>query len=171
VLKRAVVALPRIHATPAWQRVLDVRARFDPLAERIAPHVTLVFPFEDPINDADLEDHVRGVAGRLDRFPITLAEVTAHESEYLFLNIKRGNDAVVQLHDALYTGVLALHRSRMHTFVPHVTVGRVSREQLPAALEATTPLSDAIDARIDSLVVYSIEPQGIRPIRFDVALR
>jgi 2'-5' RNA ligase len=44
------------------------------------------------------------------------------------LNIGRGNDEVMQLHDVLYSGALATHHVRRHTFVPHVTVGRVRQK-------------------------------------------
>ncbi len=169
---RAVVAVPRIadESVFAWQQIVAVRGRFDPLAETIAPHLTLVFPFDDPMSDEALEGHLRRAATDVPRFPITLGEITAHDGEYLFLNVKSGNDAVIQLHDALYTGALAIHRSRRHTFVPHVTVGRPSRETLSGALDATASLTTAIHAHVDSLCVYRIEPDGIRPVLFEVPL-
>ena len=40
-------------------------------------------------------------------FEVTLREVTGHIEEYLFLNVKRGADQLVALHDQLYSGVLS----------------------------------------------------------------
>jgi len=169
--KRVVVAFPKIESAIEWKQLLSVRERFDPLAGRIAPHLTLVFPFEDTMSDLALEQHLRNVVTDLPRFPVTLREITAHENEYLFLNVKRGNDALIHLHDALYTGALAAHRVRMHTFVPHVTVGRLLPEDLPAALDATADVTSAIHANVDTISVYRIEPDGMRPALFELPLK
>lgn len=168
--KRVVVAFPTIADASAWAQVMAVRERFDPLAGRIAPHLALVFPFQDPMSDRVLEAHLRSAASQVQRFAITLGEVTAHENEYLFLNVKRGNDAVVHLHDALYTGALAPHRVRMHTFVPHVTVGRLAADELAAALDDSSALTSAIAAAVDAISVYRIEADGTRPVLFEVPL-
>ncbi len=169
--RRVVVAFPRIEDPVPWNAILATRDRLDPLAGQVAPHLTLLSPFEDAISDRDLEAHLRAVASALPPFPITLRDVTAHEEEYLFLNVKRGNDALVQLHDTLYTGPLAAHRPRSHTFVPHLTVGRVLPADLPGALEETAPHTTPIQAQVDTLSVYRIDPDGSRPILFEVPLR
>jgi 2'-5' RNA ligase len=168
--KRVVVAFPRIESAVEWTQVMSVRSRFDPLAGKIAPHLTLVFPFEDPMSDSALEQHLRSAVSELQGFAITLREVTLHENEYLFLNVKRGNGALIVLHDILYGGALAAHRVRMHTFVPHLTVGRLSPNDIAAALEATSGLTSAIHAKVDSVSVYRIEPDGRRPVLFELPL-
>jgi 2'-5' RNA ligase len=168
--KRAIVALPRVASAAAWDRVRAVRDQLDPLARYIAAHLTLVFPFDDPTPDGELEAHVRTVAASCAPLAVTLAGVTLHDHEYLFLNVKRGNDAIVALHDALYTGALARHRSRMHTFVPHVTVGRVRANDVARALELTATLADPIAATLDALTVYRIDTDGDRPALFDLPL-
>jgi 2'-5' RNA ligase len=168
--KRVVVAFPRAASAVAWRQVLSVRERFDPLADKIAPHLTLVFPFEDALSDHALEKHLRSAVAGLPTFPVIFRGITAHENEYLFLNVVKGNDSVIQLHDALYTGPLAVHRVRLHTFVPHVTVGRVSASQLSAALHATAGLTDAVHACVDTLSAYRIDPDGMRPVLLELPL-
>jgi 2'-5' RNA ligase len=167
--KRVVVVFPRVESVVEWGELVSMRDRFDPLAQAIGAHLTLVSPFEDALPDAALEQHVRSVAG-LPAFPVILSEVTAHEDEYLFLNVKQGNDELILLRDNLYRGPLAPHRDRSHTFVPHVTVGRVSRERLPLALDETALLTAAIRARVDTISCYRIEPDGRRPLVFEVVL-
>jgi 2'-5' RNA ligase len=103
-------------------------------------------------------------------FPVLLRGVTVHDDEYLFLNVKRGNDVLVELHDALYAETLAAHRSRMHTFVPHVTIGRVALADLPAALDATSSLTSPIRASVETISVYRILPDGTRPVLFELPL-
>jgi 2'-5' RNA ligase len=167
---RVIVAFPKVVGEAAWSRIAAVRARFDPLAHEIAPHLTLVFPFDDPMPDGALERHLRSVLRGIRSFPVVLADVTAHESEYLFLNVKRGNDALVELHDLLYTGPLAAHRLRTHTFVPHVTVGRLAAAELGAALAATADLAGPLPATVDTISVYRSEPQGPRSVVLEVPL-
>ena len=159
---RYVVAFPRIAAVDAWREILAVRERFDPLAQEIPAHVTLVFPFEDTLSDAALEMHLRRALSGCARFAVTFGGITAHENEYLFLNVKRGNDAFIALHDALYTGPLARHLNRQHTYVPHVTVGRLPAHQLAAALAATSTVTCAIDAVIDTLSLRCLTSDGTR---------
>jgi 2'-5' RNA ligase len=143
-VRRAIVAFPRVETPDAWARVLGFRDRHDPLARSIPAHVTLVFPFEDPLSDEALEGHARDAVRGLAPIRLALRGVTAHEGEYLFLGVKQGNDAVVALRDALHRGVLTPHRSRLHTFVPHVTIGRVGPADLPRALADSAAL-DAVE--------------------------
>lgn len=168
--KRYVVAFPRIADEDAWQDVVSVRERFDPLALLVPPHLTLVFPFEDTLSDAALEVHVRGVLRGFHRFAVTFRDITAHENEYLFLNVKRGNDTLVALHDALYTGPLARHLLRAHTYVPHVTVGRLPAHQLAAALDATSAITRTHEAIIDTITVRAIEDDDKRTAVLDLPL-
>jgi 2'-5' RNA ligase len=77
------------------------------------------------MSDFELEKHLRELVAQSRRFSVVFQGITAYENEYLLLNIRRGNDEVMRLHDVLYSGTLAMHHVRRHTFVPHVTVGRV----------------------------------------------
>ena len=170
VPRRVIVAYPQVADPAAWAPVLAVRERFDPLASRIAPHLTLVFPFEDAMSDDELRAHIRQATSAVPAFDVSFAGITAHENEYLFLNVKRGNDTLIQLHDTLYSAALARHLVRRNTFVPHITVGRVSVQGLSAALQATANLVSPIDARVDRLSVYRIEQNGQRTDLFEQPL-
>jgi hypothetical protein len=80
------------------------------------------------------------------------------------------NDAVIARHDELSSGVLARHRLRTHSFVPHVTVGGVAAGDLAAAPEATAARSTPVTATVEVLPVHAIEPDGTRPVLFEVPL-
>ncbi|MCA8959459.1 MAG: 2'-5' RNA ligase family protein [Planctomycetes bacterium] len=168
--KRVVVAFPSVINGPEWSEIRAVRERYDPLARLVAAHLTLVYPFEDPASDEVLRAHVIRATSGIAAFDVVLGGVTAHENEVLFLNVKVGNDAIVHLHDVLYAGLLAPHLARQHTFVPHLTVGRLSPSDLAVALEATAGLTSPIRARVDRVSVYRIDPDGRRPVLFEVPL-
>jgi 2'-5' RNA ligase len=169
-IRRAIVAFPQIETDLEWARVLSFRERHDPLAKWIASHVTLVFSFEDRVSNEVLEAEVTDALRELAPFRVVLRGISAHEGEYLFLNVKRGNDAIVELHDTLYRGALAVHRSRSHTFVPHITVGRVAPMDLAAALDASAAFDGKMSGLIDRLSLYEISPAGTRSIAFEVSL-
>lgn len=165
-----MVAFPRIQSVHEWAEVLSVRDRFDPLARKIPAHITLVFPFESAMSDFELETHLRELVAQSRRFSVIFQGITAHENEYLFLNIRRGNDEVMQLHDVLYSGALAMHHVRRHTFVPHVTIGRVRSEEIQEALDATAGVNRPIKANIETIAVYAVQGDGVRPVLFELEL-
>lgn len=168
--KRALIAFPRIASPAAWAGISSFRERFDPLAKLVPAHLTLVFPFEDGMSDLALQQHVQRIAEQERSFAITLQGITAHHGEYLFLNVKRGNDSLVHLHDTFYTGALAAHLDRRHTFFPHVTVGRIRPEELDRALEAAAELSGEIQATVETLSMCRIDADQIRLV-FELELR
>jgi 2'-5' RNA ligase len=169
--KRVVVSFPKIDNLGEWAQVLAVRDQYDPLASAIAPHLTLVFPFEDSLSDSALHAHVARMVSDIPCFAVMLGEITAHENEYLFLNVKRGNDQLIHLHDALYSGVLASHLARSLTFVPHITVGRLSPGHLPTALESTRAFTSPIHARVDTVSAYLVDTDETRPVLFEIPLK
>jgi 2'-5' RNA ligase len=150
---------------------MSARDRFDPLAGKVAPHLTLVSPFEDPMSDEALESHVREAVANISAFAGRLQSVTLHEGEYLFLNVKRGSDALIHLRNNLYAGRLGPHCDRRYTFIPHVTIGRLSREQVREALDATAELTREIDFLVDAVSVYRIGADGLRPVLFEIRLK
>jgi 2'-5' RNA ligase len=153
------------------EAIEDLRRRYDPLAALLPAHLTLVFPFESALPASALAAHVRAVAAGRTPFPLALREVTGHDGEYLFLNVKCGNDELIALHDGLYTGLLAPYLEPDHTFLPHATVGR-----LPDAASFRAALADArrLDLHHDTVVrdicAYTIAPDGSRTIVCRVSL-
>jgi 2'-5' RNA ligase len=83
------------------------------------------------------------------------------EDEYLFLDAVVGGDRLVDLHDRLYEGVLAEHRSTAHVYRPHITIGRIqdrfAREQ---ALATARELSPVVDCVVRGLSVFRLNAEG-----------
>lgn len=77
---------------------------------------------------------------------------------YLFLNVKRGNDSIIELHDKLYSGILESFLFRKTTYCPHL---KVSRLQQPAefdkAMDELACYDESFEAIIDKLYVEDIE--------------
>ena len=125
-MKRAIVLFPKFDNIDAIQAV---RERFDPLAKFIAPHITIVFPFESELSAKELREHLDCALEGVKKFNVRLTGITGDFRDgYLFLNVKQGNDPIIDLHDRLYRGVLEPFLFRKVTYCPHMTVGRVEEK-------------------------------------------
>jgi 2'-5' RNA ligase len=153
--------LRAIHIFPEFSNLYSInaiRAKYDPLANLIPPHVTLVFPFESNVSTEVLAEHMKESTGTLKPFRIVMTGVTGAEGEYLFLNVKVGNDQIIQLHDKLYTGVLRQYLYRNLTYTPHLTIGRVKDKQtFEFALAETDDLNEIFETTVHEIVVESID--------------
>lgn len=160
--------LRAIHIIPHFvneHRLEELRKRHDPLYGKIASHITLVFPFESEISSRDLERHVKVCVSGTKPFPILMRGVTGAAGGYLFLNVKRGSDEIVQLHDGLYSGVLSDFLERRLTYVPHLTVGRVDDSLLfHEAVSETLGFGDEFEAVVSSVSIESISETGLSHI-------
>ena len=165
---RAIVIF-RAFADPA--PIERMRRAYDPLADFIAPHITLVFPFTSAIATEALTAHMRRATRDLTPFEVMLREVTGHMEEYLFLNVKRGADQLVALHDQLYSGILTRYLAPEHTFTPHLTVWQAGfrRTLCPGAHDARR-MTERFTVGVDEIVAYRIGEEGSRAIDCQVLL-
>lgn len=163
-----VIFLP---SSEADEQICRYRERYDPLAAHIAPHVTLVHPFVDDIEQTELRDHVARVAESSAPFQLTLREVTPFPDGYIYLNVKAGNDAVIGLRDQLYSGSLARHKSRRDTYVPHVTIGRADDElTMDQALADADQLDLHATVTASEITAYCFDDHERRHIQFTIPL-
>lgn len=146
-----------------WVEAL--RAQYDPLAHRVAAHLTLVHPITTTLAQQELLGHIQAVSRETRPIALKLQGITGHLGEYLFLNVKLGNDQVIALRDALYSGPLEAFREPLVTFVPHVTVGRLSsRDRFQEALSVTRAYTEPVVTVADALTCYRIHDDGRRVI-------
>jgi 2'-5' RNA ligase len=78
----------------------------------------------------------------------------------------------VALHDRLYTGPLRRHLSLAHTFVPHLTIGRVAdRRGFEDALAEAAAVPLVIETLVRTVAIYSIGADGSRRVQAEIPLR
>ncbi|AJT42736.1 2'-5' RNA ligase [Psychromicrobium lacuslunae] len=151
-----VVALPE----PFASELKSWRASFgDPLAEVVPGHITLVTttPAEDW--QAVLE-HVRAVAAEQHGFQVQLQGTGAFRpvSPVVYLNVVRGFEDCVALHEKLQDGPLA--RDLPFPFYPHVTVAHDVSEL--AMDEAQRRLASyQAEFPVDSMGLYEHDADGV----------
>ncbi|PWK14375.1 2'-5' RNA ligase family protein [Tumebacillus permanentifrigoris] len=153
--KRAIHIFPRFTNA---EEIDLLRQKFDPLAGLIPFHLTLVYPFESTMTAEELQAHCMEALRGCQPFPLTLQGITGTPEWYLFLNVKQGNDGIIDLHDRLYSGPLRRFLYRKVTYIPHLTVGRLhNAEAFEAALDATQAFEHTFTCQVEEITVEVIE--------------
>ena len=113
----AVVHYPHL-ACPGLN---EFRRRYDPFAELIAEHLTVVFPV--PVDRDTIWAHVQSVAGKIPPFDIRISGLERTWDHWMYLAVEEGSDEIIALHDQLYSGPLQEHLRTDLPFEPHVGLG------------------------------------------------
>ena len=158
-----------------------IRRNYDPLADLVRPHITLVFPFHSDIADAELGSHIENAISGIRPFSLQLAGTFKQEDafgNYLFLDVKEGKKQLIQLHDRLYSRALSSFSSEipysphMTPYSPHMTLGNLeNRNALHAAYEAVKSISESFSTVADTISVEKIGKQGESIILMEKNLR
>lgn len=160
-----------IHLFPVLpQAVLAFRAEHDPLGDKIPPHITLVFPFEDELSDADLREHVAKQVGSRGRIAFALGSPEIGQGGYVWLPVTQGRSEISDLHDALYTGPLLPHLSSAEAYVPHVTIARTMPTQVNRLHELACTLPGKMNGVLDAVIGERILPDGRSEVLWRIAL-
>ena len=123
--KRTIIILPEFDNI---HEIEVIRKQYDPLYKKIAPHITVVFPFESGMSCDEVLQHVENSTKRCSHFTVRMGGYSGYDNEYLFLNVIQGNDEIIDLHQQLYSGILERYHEPQYTFLPHMTVGRLSNQ-------------------------------------------
>lgn len=159
--------LPRFAVAwfPAFkdlERIEAYRRLHDPMAEDVAAHLTLVFPFPTALSALQVETHVRKVAAGWPPIPATFRGVRLQANEFVFLMARRGADSITALHDHLYARSLRHHLRHDLPYEPHITIARNAD---PARIEASfaqaeRDLAGEFSGVIRELALLAIAPDG-----------
>lgn len=77
---------------------------------------------------------------------------------YLFLNVKKGNDNIIELHDKLYSGLLEKFIFRKVTYCPHLTVGRVlDQKEFDGVIDEFSCHNEIYEIVIEKVFVENID--------------
>ncbi len=110
----------------------DIRKKYDPLANLVLPHITLVFPFDSELTNEELNLHLKECLSDIQPFKMELegfSKQINNYGNYLLLNVVQGIDEIKNIHDRLYKGRLKQFDAG-YDYIPHMTVGKESSEEL-----------------------------------------
>lgn len=159
---RSIIIIPKFTNMAA---INELRKKYDPLVDKIPPHITLVFPFASSFTTEELREHVTTTLAGVPAFEVKLKGITGSENGYLFLNVKQGNDQIIELHDRLYSGLLASYIYRKATYCPHLTVGKVETSDLfEQAMQMTRDFDQEFATTVEEIIVEWIDEKEVSQI-------
>ncbi|ADL50061.1 2'-5' RNA ligase family protein [Clostridium cellulovorans] len=174
MLKRCIMIFPKFEN---GQVIDKIREKYDPLVTHVRPHITLVFPFDSNIKTNELKNHISLVLSEVETFEVILKGITPVSSfgKYLFLNIEKGTEEIIQLHKKLYTGILEEHFPEWlkgNNFLPHMTVGSFQKEEeFQMAAEETKAVVDAFRTIVTAVSVEIIDENEDSIIELEIPLK
>ena len=154
-----------------------VRERYDPLVNHVQPHITLVFPFDSDIETNELKEHISSVVSNTTPFEVILNGITPTNSfgRYLFLNIQKGGNEIIGLHNRLYTGILQNYYPKWlkeNVFLPHMTVGNFDNEEdFAMAINETRNIIDSFKTTVIEISVEIIDENENSIIELNMPLK
>jgi 2'-5' RNA ligase len=154
---RAIVIFPKFDNI---QLINEIREKYDPLHHYIAPHITLVFPFGSDITTSELIEHIKCQLAGIGKFDLVMKGVTGAIDGYVFLDVKIGNDKIIEMHDKLYQGLLKKYHNRFIPYIPHLTIGRLFDADLhQAAVQSLFEFDVEFRTAIEEICVEVIDDQ------------
>ena len=142
------------------EKIDELRKKYDPAVNNIAPHITLVFPFESNIDGTSLREHIEKNVKGIKPFKVELQGISGENKNYLFLNVIKGKEKLTELHNKLYTGILEEFKPEfLNTikFKPHLTVGKLDNdEEFVKAIEDTEDFNEVFKIMVERITVEII---------------
>jgi len=153
--RRCILIIPKFIDV---DKIEEIREKYDPNYGKVAPHITLVFPFFEDLSNKALVQHVCDQISDMKPFTLTANGITAHENEYIILNITEGYDSIVEMHDSLYSGILAKHENKQFKYNPHITIGRLkTKKQRDNILVSLSNRNYTFETVVDEIAIEEID--------------
>jgi len=101
--KRDILIFPKFKNI---NKIQELRNKYDPLANLIAPHITIAFPFSDNISNEELIKKLTNLLKNFRPFTIVFKGISLSEDNYIFLNCMNGYQEIIDLHNEIYKQIL-----------------------------------------------------------------
>lgn len=121
--KRDILIFPKFKNI---NKIQELRNKYDPLANLIAPHITIAFPFSDNISNEELIKELTNLLEKYKPFTIVFKGISLSEDNYIFLNCIQGNQEIIKLHNEIYKQILSSHLKKSIKYIPHITLGKAN---------------------------------------------
>lgn len=110
----------------------NIRKRYDPFAELVRPHITLVFPFENQASNEEVEQILNVRLQGVKPFELKLGGISKREDafgNYLVLDVLQGEEELSYIHQVLYDNEFKGFDIGLK-YVPHMTIGKAPTVEL-----------------------------------------
>ncbi|SHI66544.1 2'-5' RNA ligase family protein [Lutispora thermophila] len=144
----------------------EIRTKYDPLADKVLPHITLIFPFKSDFGTNEIEKWLDTALKNVKPFEVQLQGFTKQEDKfgnYLFLNIVKGMDDIKQIQEML----IAMKKFD-YPYIPHMTVGKFqTKQELDMAYDEVKNMNASFATIIDRVSVEIIGDNEVSIIEIE----
>ncbi len=137
----------------------NIRRKYDPLAELVRPHITLVFPFESSMSNEELSEILDMRLKDVKSFEVILSGFSMQKNSfgnYILLNVQKGIETLKYINQELYSNEFNKFDKRIE-YVPHMTVGKLPTvEMLNTAFKRLESVSDTFRTIVNKISVEVI---------------
>lgn len=164
--ERTIMILPKFSN---MKIINEIRSEYDPLADKVLPHITLVFPFKSDLGTKEIKKWLDTALKDTRPFELELQGISKQEDRfgyYIFLDIKKGFDEVKEMHKHL----LATTKFD-YPYNPHMTIGKLkTKDELDMAYSELKEMDHIFNTMIDSVSVEIIseDDSSIIEIEYDL---
>jgi len=122
-VKRSILIFP-VFSRKTKSLVAKIRRKYDPLWNKVAAHVTLVFPFDSALESIEIIPILTDVLKGVPPFKICLTGFERFDSGHIFLNIEDENGILLSLIRRFYDHpLLSSYKPPFFDILkPHITV-------------------------------------------------
>ena len=156
------------------ERIEQIRKKYDPLAQLIKPHITIVFPFESQMSNEELRQILQNRLKNIKPFDVELTGFSKQADQYgnyLFLNIVKGENEISTIHHLLYENELKEFDSGL-PYTPHLTVGkRPSMQALEDAFHEIEEVNAVFQTIVEKIAVEMIGENEESIVQFVIGLK
>jgi 2'-5' RNA ligase len=171
VTERTIMIFPKFKN---MHLINKIRNEYDPLAEKLLPHLTLVFPFTSEFSKEEIEEWLAVALNNIEAFPLKMGGFSKQVDRfgnYLFLNVMEGNEKIIELHSNLYKGILESYKTDV-MYKPHMTVGRVqTKEDMDNVFQMLEHYEYKFETIVDTISVEVIGEDEESNIELEFKLR
>lgn len=104
------------------------RHKYEPYSQLLPEHMPFIYPVPETIGRKNLERHIKMVLSTWKPFDVHFCTLNKTWDHWLYLGVREGHGAVVELHDKLYEGILSPYLRKDLPFNPHIGLGLFSKE-------------------------------------------
>lgn len=126
---RTIMIVPEFENMEIIDRI---REKYDPLAQLVRPHITLVFPFENQMSNSEIAEVLERRLKNIKPFHLVMKGICRQSDRfghYLFLEMIEGTIEIYFIHQNFYDNEFKEYDLGM-TYKPHMTIGKLATAEL-----------------------------------------
>ena len=153
---------------PNLEKIKEIQKKYYDIADKIEPHIAVVFPFDSNISDEELYNKLCDILSKYKPFKIVCHGISTPigESNYRFLNIIENKNVIKDISDDIYKNIIPEHLKYRdkYNYDPHISLAN-------KPLDEEIKLDDTFEMIVDSLYVERIGNNDESIKLYDIKLR